>query len=84
MDQVRTAAFDSMVDIYSHVGVKVRIDLGKRSLPPAKLQQLFGRFDEIDASTNNVDHGRGDDISDEVQHNQYCTVTITCSLSLIE
>ena len=67
--QVRTAAIDSLVDIYHHVGVKVRVDLGKRGLPPAKLQQLFSRFDEIDVSSNNVNHGGlSDETSAEVQY----------------
>ena len=50
--QVRTTAMECMVEIYHHVGVKVRIDLSKRNLPPAKLQALKLKFDELDAETN--------------------------------
>lgn len=63
--QVRSAAIDSMVVIYRHVGVKVRIDLEKRGLPPARMQQLFNRFDELDSTTNHISRSCGEP-SDEV------------------
>lgn len=52
--QVRTCAVDTLVEIYHHVGVKVRIDLSKRNLPPQKLAMLNSKFDEIDGSHGNV------------------------------
>ena len=52
--QVRTCAVDTLVDIYSHVGVKVRIDLSKRGLPAQKLNMLNAKFDEVDGSHGNV------------------------------
>lgn len=52
--QVRTSAVDTMVEIYRHVGVKVRIDLSKRNLPPQKLAMLSTKFDEIDGTHGNV------------------------------
>ncbi|KAJ7991653.1 hypothetical protein DPEC_G00286120 [Dallia pectoralis] len=50
--QVREAATASLVDVYRHVGERVRADLGKRSLPAARLQTIFGRFDEALNSGN--------------------------------
>ncbi|XP_077561916.1 CLIP-associating protein 1-B-like isoform X5 [Haemaphysalis longicornis] len=46
--QVRDAAFHTLVVIYTHVGEKVRLDLGKKyGIPAAKLQALFSKFDEV-------------------------------------
>ena len=57
---VRSAALECLVEIYRHVGVKVRIDLSKRNLPPNKLQMVLQKFDEVDGEKN----GRiGDDVS---------------------
>ncbi|EOB05076.1 CLIP-associating protein 2, partial [Anas platyrhynchos] len=45
--QVRDAAILAIVEIYRHVGEKVRIDLTKRGIPPGRLQTIFTKFDEI-------------------------------------
>ncbi|XP_028904710.1 CLIP-associating protein 2 isoform X35 [Ornithorhynchus anatinus] len=45
--QVRDAAISAVVEIYRHVGEKVRIDLNKRGIPPTRLQTIFGKFDEV-------------------------------------
>ncbi|XP_038622968.1 CLIP-associating protein 2 isoform X12 [Tachyglossus aculeatus] len=45
--QVRDAAISAIVEIYRHVGEKVRIDLNKRGIPPTRLQTIFGKFDEV-------------------------------------
>ncbi|XP_041740183.1 CLIP-associating protein 2 isoform X7 [Coregonus clupeaformis] len=50
--QVREAATASLVDVYRHVGERVRADLGKRGLPAARLQMIYGRFDEALNSGN--------------------------------
>ena len=50
--QVRGTAMESLVEIYRHVGVKVRMDLSKRDIPGPKLQQIFQKFDEIDKGEN--------------------------------
>ena len=34
--QVRDTAIRTLVEIYRHVGEKVRIDLGKRGIPPTR------------------------------------------------
>lgn len=47
--QVRSVATESLVEIYRHVGVKVRIDITKRTnIPPAKLNLILQKFDELD------------------------------------
>ncbi|XP_062814355.1 CLIP-associating protein 2 isoform X27 [Anolis carolinensis] len=45
--QVRDAAILAIVEIYKHVGEKVRADLNKRGLPSARLQTIFMKFDEV-------------------------------------
>ncbi|XP_026087434.1 CLIP-associating protein 2-like isoform X1 [Carassius auratus] len=50
--QVREAAMTSLVEVYRHVGEKVRIDLNKRDLPSARLQNILSRFDEVLNSGN--------------------------------
>ncbi|XP_063116484.1 CLIP-associating protein 2 isoform X38 [Cavia porcellus] len=48
--QVRDAAILAVVEIYRHVGEKVRIDLCKRGIPPARLEMIFAKFDEVQNS----------------------------------
>ncbi|XP_028453572.1 CLIP-associating protein 2 isoform X7 [Perca flavescens] len=50
--QVREASIAALVDVYRHVGERVRADLAKRGLPAARLQTLFARFDEALNSGN--------------------------------
>nr|XP_029514486.1 CLIP-associating protein 2 isoform X17 [Oncorhynchus nerka] len=50
--QVREAATASLVDVYRHIGERVRADLGKRGLPATRLQTIYGRFDEALNSGN--------------------------------
>ncbi|KAF7211235.1 transcript variant X22 [Nothobranchius furzeri] len=50
--QVREASITALVDVYRHVGERVRADLGKRGLPAARLQTIFARFDEALNSGN--------------------------------
>ncbi|XP_041100834.1 CLIP-associating protein 2-like isoform X27 [Polyodon spathula] len=52
--QVRETAITAVLDIYRHVGEKVRIDLSKRGLPAARLQAIFNKFDEARNSGNMV------------------------------
>lgn len=53
--QVRSCAMETIVDIYRHVGVKVRIDLSRRNLPASKMSQLSARFDAVDATTGSTE-----------------------------
>ncbi|XP_053348284.1 CLIP-associating protein 2 isoform X31 [Clarias gariepinus] len=50
--QVREIAITALVEVYRHVGERVRADLGKRGLPAARLQTILGRFDEVLNSGN--------------------------------
>ncbi|XP_032315199.1 CLIP-associating protein 2 isoform X11 [Camelus ferus] len=48
--QVRDAAILAIVEIYRHVGEKVRVDLCKRGIPPARLEMILAKFDEVQSS----------------------------------
>ncbi|XP_064362540.1 CLIP-associating protein 2 isoform X11 [Dromaius novaehollandiae] len=52
--QVRDAAILSIVEVYRHVGEKVRIDLNKRGIPSGRLQTIFAKFDEVRNSGNMI------------------------------
>ncbi|XP_032436626.1 CLIP-associating protein 2 isoform X27 [Xiphophorus hellerii] len=67
--QVREASITTLVDVYRHVGEKVRADLGKRGLPAARLQAIFARFDDALSSGNmalSPSHDRSFDDDDSV------------------
>ncbi|XP_014910486.1 CLIP-associating protein 2 isoform X7 [Poecilia latipinna] len=67
--QVREASITTLVDVYRHVGEKVRADLGKRGLPAAGLQMIFARFDDSLNSGNmalSPSHDRSFDDDDSV------------------
>nr|XP_015212396.1 PREDICTED: CLIP-associating protein 2 isoform X20 [Lepisosteus oculatus] len=52
--QVRETAIAAVVDVYRHVGEKVRADLSRRGLPAARLQVILSKFDEALNSGNMV------------------------------
>ncbi|XP_051913381.1 CLIP-associating protein 1-like isoform X8 [Hippocampus zosterae] len=52
--QVRDGAMSCLVEIYRHVGERVRIDLGKKGLPQSRLNVIFSKFDEVQRSGNMV------------------------------
>ncbi|XP_055012940.1 CLIP-associating protein 2 isoform X3 [Boleophthalmus pectinirostris] len=67
--QVREASITTLVDVYRHIGEKVRADLAKRGLPAARLQTIFARFDEALNSGNmalSPSHDRSFDDDDSV------------------
>uniref|UniRef100_UPI003AABB971 CLIP-associating protein 2 isoform X2 n=1 Tax=Centroberyx gerrardi TaxID=166262 RepID=UPI003AABB971 len=71
--QVREASITTLVDVYRHVGERVRADLGKRGLPAARLQTIFGRFDEALNSGNmalSPSHDRSFEDDDSVDGNR--------------
>ncbi|KAL6099839.1 clasp2 [Pungitius sinensis] len=71
--QVREASIATLVDVYRHVGERVRADLGKRGLSAARLQTLFARFDEALNSGNmalSPSHDRSFDDDDSVDGNR--------------
>jgi CLIP-associating protein 1/2 len=60
--QVRSCAMETIVEVYRHVGVKVRTDLFKRNIPVSRMATLNARFDAIDAATNAVDEPGTEDV----------------------
>ncbi|XP_029567393.1 CLIP-associating protein 1a isoform X8 [Salmo trutta] len=52
--QVRDAAMGCLVEIYRHVGERVRMDLSKKGLPQSRLNVIFSRFDEVQRSGNMI------------------------------
>ncbi|XP_070712042.1 CLIP-associating protein 1-like [Pempheris klunzingeri] len=52
--QVRDGALNCLVEIYRHVGERVRMDLGKKGLPQSRLNVIFSKFDEVQRSGNMV------------------------------
>ncbi|XP_043987104.1 CLIP-associating protein 1a isoform X11 [Gambusia affinis] len=50
--QVRDGAMSCLVEIYRHVGERVRLDLSKKGLPQSRLNVIFSRFDEVQRSGN--------------------------------
>ncbi|NXG02557.1 CLAP2 protein, partial [Sakesphorus luctuosus] len=63
--QVRDAAILAIVEVYRHVGEKVRIDLAKRGIPPGRLQTIFTKFDELRNSGNMILSSVGDKSFDD-------------------
>ncbi|XP_062302710.1 CLIP-associating protein 1-A-like isoform X9 [Osmerus eperlanus] len=52
--QVRDGAMTCLVEIYRHVGERVRMDLGKKGLPQSRLNVIFSKFDEVQRSGNMI------------------------------
>ncbi|XP_041119936.1 CLIP-associating protein 1-A-like isoform X18 [Polyodon spathula] len=50
--QVRDGAMNCLVEIYRHVGERVRSDLSKKGLPQSRLNVIFAKFDEVQKSGN--------------------------------
>ncbi|XP_021373912.1 CLIP-associating protein 1-like isoform X12 [Mizuhopecten yessoensis] len=50
--QVRETAINTLVEIYRHVGEKVRSDLLKKGISQQRLNQIFAKFDEVKMSGN--------------------------------
>ncbi|CAI5788196.1 CLIP-associating protein 2 isoform X25 [Podarcis raffonei] len=63
--QVRDAAILAIVEIYRHVGEKVRVDLNKRGLPSARLQTIFMKFDEVKNGGNMISSNFSDKSFDD-------------------
>ncbi|XP_076120294.1 CLIP-associating protein 1a isoform X6 [Alosa pseudoharengus] len=58
--QVRDAAMGCLVEIYRHVGERVRTDLTKKGLPQSRLNVIFSRFDEVQRSGNMIPSSSSD------------------------
>ncbi|CAI5656560.1 unnamed protein product [Oreochromis niloticus] len=58
--QVRDGAMSSLVEIYRHVGERVRLDLSKKGLPQSRLNVIFSKFDEVQRSGNMISSSGSD------------------------
>ncbi|XP_071197977.1 CLIP-associating protein 1-B-like isoform X8 [Salvelinus alpinus] len=58
--QVRDGAMGCLVEIYRHVGERVRMDLSKKGLPQSRLNVIFSRFDEVQRSGNMIPSSASD------------------------
>ncbi|XP_056145134.1 CLIP-associating protein 1a isoform X1 [Lampris incognitus] len=58
--QVRDGAMSSLVEIYKHVGERVRMDLSKKGLPQSRLNVIFSKFDEVQRSGNMISSSGSD------------------------
>ncbi|XP_077159234.1 CLIP-associating protein 2 isoform X18 [Paroedura picta] len=63
--QVRDAAILAVVEIYRHIGEKVRADLNKRGIPSARLQTIFMKFDEVKSCGNMISSNISDKSFDD-------------------
>ncbi|KAM3822261.1 CLIP-associating protein 2 isoform 5-T5 [Vipera latastei] len=63
--QVRDAAILALVEIYRHVGEKVRVDLNKRGIPATRLQTIFMKFDEVKNSDSMISSNISDKSFDD-------------------
>ena len=43
---VRDQSLQTLIEIYRHVGERLRLDLKKKLIPEAKLKLIFHKFDE--------------------------------------
>ncbi|XP_060118844.1 CLIP-associating protein 1 isoform X13 [Heteronotia binoei] len=79
--QVRDAAINSLVEIYRHVGERVRADLSKKGLPQSRLNIIFTKFDEVQKSGTMI-QGSGDknfDDDDSVDGNRPSSASSSAS-----
>ncbi|XP_019115952.2 CLIP-associating protein 1a isoform X5 [Larimichthys crocea] len=58
--QVRDGAMSCLVEIYRHVGERVRMDLSKKGLPQSRLNVIFSKFDEVQKSGNMISSSGSD------------------------
>ncbi|XP_031815794.1 CLIP-associating protein 1 isoform X40 [Sarcophilus harrisii] len=63
--QVRDSAINSLVEIYRHVGERVRADLSKKGLPQSRLNVIFTKFDEVQRSGNMIQSANDKNFDDE-------------------
>ncbi|XP_052378669.1 CLIP-associating protein 1-B-like isoform X5 [Oncorhynchus keta] len=74
--QVRDGAMGCLVEIYRHVGERVRMDLSKKGLPQSRLNVIFSRFDEVQRAGNMIPSSGSDknfDDEDSVDGGRSCS-----------
>ncbi|UJR21229.1 hypothetical protein I4U23_024325 [Adineta vaga] len=62
---VRQQAIDTLVEIYRHVGERIRGDIAKRDIPEAKLKQLYEKFDDVIATGRMI--AKASDLTDDTR-----------------
>ncbi|CAH3023339.1 unnamed protein product, partial [Porites evermanni] len=62
--QVRDSAINSLVEIYRHVGEKVRVDLSKKGIPSSRLSIIYAKFDEVARSGDMIANEANDMVDD--------------------
>ncbi|XP_069588738.1 CLIP-associating protein 1 isoform X4 [Ranitomeya imitator] len=79
--QVRDAAINCLVEIYRHVGERVRADLSKKGLPQSRLNVIFTKFDEVQKSGNMIQSSLDKNFDDEdsVDGNRLSSASSTAS-----
>ncbi|XP_075685168.1 CLIP-associating protein 1 [Rhinoderma darwinii] len=79
--QVRDAAINCLVEIYKHVGERVRTDLSKKGLPQSRLNVIFTKFDEVQRSgtMNQSSLDKNFDDEDSVDGNRPSSASSTAS-----
>ncbi|KAM9305187.1 CLIP-associating protein 1 isoform 3-T3 [Gastrophryne carolinensis] len=63
--QVRDSAINCLVEIYRHVGERVRADLSKKGLPQSRLNVIFTKFDEVQKSGTMIQSSLDKNFDDE-------------------
>uniref|UniRef100_A0A8C9VAF9 Cytoplasmic linker associated protein 1 n=1 Tax=Scleropages formosus TaxID=113540 RepID=A0A8C9VAF9_SCLFO len=79
--QVRDVAMNCLVEIYRHVGERVRIDLSKKGLPQSRLNVIFSKFDEVQRSGNMIMSSASDknfDDEDSADGSRSCSSASSC------
>ncbi|XP_040296752.1 CLIP-associating protein 1 isoform X1 [Bufo bufo] len=79
--QVRDAAINCLVEIYRHVGERVRSDLSKKGLPQSRLNVIFSKFDEVQRSGAMIQSSLDKNFDDEdsVDGNRQSSASSTAS-----
>lgn len=79
--QVRDAAISCLVEIYRHVGERVRADLSKKGLPQSRLNVIFSKFDEVQRSGAMIQSSLDKNFDDEdsVDGNRTSSASSTAS-----
>ncbi|KAM3916811.1 CLIP-associating protein 1 [Leptodactylus fuscus] len=83
--QVRDAAINCLVEIYRHVGERVRADLSKKGLPQSRLNVIFTKFDEVQRSGTMIQSSLDKTFDDEdsVDGNRPSSASSTASSKML-
>jgi len=84
--QVRQKAFETLVDLYKHVGEKLRVDIQKKySIPQSKMTDLMNKFDEARATGSLLPTAFvGLSLTNEDETDRTCTFAPKCVIGSIK